>query len=94
MKNLNNLSYFLNLKITKNQQNIFISQHKYTLNIIKKTDLYNTKPLRLPLNPKQKLHNSNDPLLNNPNKYRKLIDKLLYLITIKPDIYFGIQLHS
>ncbi|GKA92745.1 RmlC-like cupins superfamily protein [Tanacetum coccineum] len=55
MKDLGELNYFLGLEVCKSSQGIFISQHKYTKELLKEGGVLNNKPYKLPMEPNLKL---------------------------------------
>ncbi|GKD93766.1 retrovirus-related pol polyprotein from transposon TNT 1-94 [Tanacetum coccineum] len=55
MKDLGELNYFLGLEICKSEQGIFISQKKYTLDLLTKARLSNAKSYKLPMDSHVKL---------------------------------------
>lgn len=94
MTNLGQLRYFLGLKIDSSSDGIFISQRKYTIDILKEHNLLNAKPLQLPLDSHLKLTPDLGDSLPNPTDYQRLLGQLIYLTVTRPDIYFSVQLLS
>lgn len=64
----------------------FITQRKYTLDLLKETGKLGCKPARMPLekNWKQKM-TENDPWVNE-GQYQRLVSKLIYIFIDRPDI--------
>lgn len=50
-----------------------------------------SKPSKVPMDQNLKLNNSDGELLDDPNSYRRLIGRLLYLTITRPDISFSIN---
>ncbi|GKD22022.1 cysteine-rich receptor-like protein kinase 8 [Tanacetum coccineum] len=94
MKDLGDLSYFLGLKVCKNDQGIFISQKKYTTDLLKENGVLNAKPYKLPIDQHVKLQADIGTPLPDPEVYRRLIGKLIYLTITRPDICYTVQLLS
>ena len=67
MKDLGNLRYFLGLEITQSKHDIFLSQRKYVMDILKDLGLLNSKPVYLSMDPNTSLTREGsllyDPLL-------------------------------
>lgn len=93
MKDLGNLRYFLGIEVDRNDQGIFISQRKYATDLISEYGMQKSEPLRLPMDPHLKLTTQGDPF-PDPNSYRRLVGKLLYLTITRLDISFTLQLLS
>ena len=55
MKDLGNLRYFLGMEITRNDYAISVSQRKYTLDLLKETDMMASKPTDTPMDSNVKL---------------------------------------
>ena len=49
MSDLGEMAYFLGMEISQMQQGIFICQQKYAVEILKKFDMQNCKPISTPL---------------------------------------------
>lgn len=94
MKDLGSVSYFLGLEVAHSEHGIFISQKKYALELLTEAEVMNNKPYKLPMDQHLKLQaNTGTPLLD-PESYRRLIGKLIYLTITGPDICYTIQLLS
>ncbi|XP_071721516.1 uncharacterized mitochondrial protein AtMg00810-like [Rutidosis leptorrhynchoides] len=94
MKDLGSLSYFLGLEVSKSAQGIFISQRKYTLDLLKEAGVINHKPYKTPLDLNSKLTADVGTPLPDPKVYRRFIGKLIYLTITRPDICYSVQLLS
>lgn len=55
------------------------------------TGVLAAKPLSTPIEPGLHLHNDNGPLFPDVECYRRLVGRLLYLTTTRPDITFAVQ---
>ncbi|GKG30576.1 cysteine-rich receptor-like protein kinase 8, partial [Tanacetum coccineum] len=73
---------------------IFISQHKYTKELLKEGGVLNNKPYKLPMEPNLKLQADVGTPLQDPEVYRRFIGKLIYLTVTRPDICYTVQLLS
>nr|GEU76596.1 retrovirus-related Pol polyprotein from transposon TNT 1-94 [Tanacetum cinerariifolium] len=55
MKDLGDLHYFLGLEVTKSEYGFFVSQKKYTLELLQEAGVMINKPYKLPMDPNLKL---------------------------------------
>ncbi|XP_020548134.1 uncharacterized protein LOC110011700 [Sesamum indicum] len=83
--------FFLGLEICRSKDGIVLSQTKYTNDIISDVGLSQAKAANTPLPAGIKLSNNEEEQMQNPQAYRKLLGRLLYLGFTRPDICHGTQ---
>lgn len=84
---------FLVIEVSSFKNKIFISQHKYALEIIEDARLLGVTPIDTPIERGLKLSDKSD-LLEDLGHYRKLIGRLIYLIVSRLDVTLSIQVLS
>ena len=94
MKYLGILSNFLGMEVTYSEDNICLSQQRYILNILTETGFLDCKPALTPIDPNSKLSlNEGDPKTDQ-GEYQRLVGKLIYLATTRPDISYTVNVLS
>ncbi|KAL0374241.1 UNVERIFIED_CONTAM: Retrovirus-related Pol polyprotein from transposon RE1 [Sesamum radiatum] len=88
IKDLGPTKYFLGLEIDRTGAG---TQHKFICDIISDTGLLSAKPALTPLPARVKLSAFDSTELADPEPYRWLVGRLLYLSFTRPDISFGAQ---
>ncbi|GKF91343.1 ribonuclease H-like domain-containing protein, partial [Tanacetum coccineum] len=94
IKDLGKLKYFLGIEVLDTPKGICLNHRKYYLELIDEFGLLAGKPSNLPMQPNISLSSEpsdTDPLLDNVTEYQKLIGKLIYLTTTRPDIAYAVS---
>ncbi|KAL0366828.1 UNVERIFIED_CONTAM: Retrovirus-related Pol polyprotein from transposon RE1 [Sesamum radiatum] len=91
IKDLGLARYFLGLQIARSASATSITQTKYVTDILQDTGLINAKAATTPLPQGIKLSATGGAVLPNPEPYRRLVGRLLYLGFTRPDISFAVQ---
>lgn len=92
MKDLGNLHYFLGLEVHRSDAGFFVSQQKYTLDLLEEYNMLQAKPLSLPFDIHLKLTPEKGDLLSEPQTYQRLLGRLIYLTITRPDITFAVHI--
>jgi hypothetical protein len=80
------LTFFLGYKIKQVEDETFISQTKYTRDILKKFGMNNVKPIKTPMGTNGHLDLDMDTTSIDQKVYCFMIEFLLYLCASRPDI--------
>ncbi|KAG6427327.1 hypothetical protein SASPL_111569 [Salvia splendens] len=82
---------FLGIEIARNSTGLFISQHKYAMDLVTDAGLLGCKPASTPMDPTKQLQSDAGEPLADPTVYRRLIGRLVYLCITRPDITFAVN---
>lgn len=91
IKDLGLLHYFLGLEVTYVPNGVMLSQHKFSIDLVKQSGIVPSKKIATPLPIHLKLQASNSPLYHDPQHYRSLVGKLNYLTHTRPDLSYAVQ---
>ncbi|KAL9231947.1 hypothetical protein vseg_007105 [Gypsophila vaccaria] len=91
IKDLGYIRYFLGLEVIRSSEGILVNQRKYVRDLISDAGMNNCSPAPFPLPRGLKLTIDDGVLLSDPEVYRKIIGKLLYLNLTRPDISYAVQ---
>jgi hypothetical protein len=91
MKDLSLMHYFLGLEVWQSPERIFLNQGKYTVEILKRFDMLEYKPMNTPMEAKLKLLVDTSSDLIDATLYRQIIGSLMYMTNTRPDICFVVN---
>ncbi|XP_039169889.1 uncharacterized mitochondrial protein AtMg00810-like [Eucalyptus grandis] len=101
IKDLGSPKHFLGIEIARSDRGISLSQRKFVMKIISEAGLSGCRPSVIPIEQNAKLtyvgydtgvsSSSDDPLLQDPSGYQRLVGKLIYLTMTRPDICYAVQ---
>ena len=94
MKDLGTLKYFLGIEVARSSSGLFLCQRKYTLDIISEAGLLGSKPADFPMVQNHKLGLASGPVLSDPESYRRLVGRLIYLAVTRPDLAYSVHILS
>ena len=94
MKDLGPLKYFLGIEVARSTSGVFLCQRKYTLDIVSETRLLGSKPVHCPIEQNHKLGLATGAVLSDPEPYRRLVGRLIYLAVTRPDLAYSVHILS
>jgi hypothetical protein len=90
MSMMGELKFFLSFQIKQLKDGTFISQTKYTNDMLKKFDMNNAKPIETPMPSNGHLDLNEEGTSIDEKVYRSMIGSLLYLCASRPDIMLSV----
>ena len=94
MKDLGPLKYFLGIEVARSSAGLFLCQRKYTMDVISETGLLGAKPSGFPIEQNHKLGLAKGEFLEDPESYRRLVGRLIYLAVTRPDLAYSVHILS
>ena len=96
MKDLGMMHYFLGIEVWQRTDEIFLSQGKYTLEILNKFGMIECKsmPILMVMDLKKMNDSSIDSGEIDPHLYRQLNGSLMYLVNTRPNICYAVNVLS
>ena len=88
IKDLGHLKYFLGMEVVRSSRGIYVSQRKYTFDLLRETEMSGCKPVETPMDPNAKLGNIIQGEVVDRGRYQRLVGKLIYLTHTRPYISF------
>ena len=90
MSLMGELKFFLGIQINQTPEGTYIHQSKYIRDLLKKFDLSECKPSKIPMHPTCILEREEVSKKVEQKVYRGMIGSLLYLTASRPDILFSV----
>lgn len=90
LRDLGDLHYFLGFEIARTSKRISMNQRKYALELLSDLGFLGCKPSTIPMELKLKLAQDERELLPAAAEYRRLIGKLIYMLTTRPDLCYAV----
>jgi hypothetical protein len=90
MSMMGELKYFLGFQVKQLQEGTFISQTKYTQDILTKFGMKDAKPIKTPMGTNGHLDHDTRGKSVDQKVYRSMIGSLLYLCASRPDIMLSV----
>ncbi|CAL5347038.1 unnamed protein product [Camellia sinensis] len=94
MKDLGLLNYFLGLEISHDPSGYFLSQAKYTSDLLARAGLTDFKTTSTLVDLQTRLTPLDGHMLSNAALYRQLVGNLVYLTVTRPDIAYAVHIVS
>jgi hypothetical protein len=88
MKYLGIMHYLLGLEVWKRQNEIFLNQGKYAVDILKRFDMMDCKAMPMPMVTNLKLLSDTSSETMDVTLYRQMIESLMYLKNTRLDTCF------
>lgn len=84
------VNYFLRLKVKRSKDDLFLSERKYILDLLKKAEIEFVKPISTPMSTAASLSHCGT-LFHQANLFRSIVGGLQYLTFTRPDISFAVN---
>lgn len=94
IKDLGDVKYFLGMEFTRSPSGVYITQSKYSKDLLRDSNMLDCVPAPTPFPPGLKFlsdDQDSSPLLDHPDQYRRLVGRLLYLNYSRPDLTYALQ---
>ena len=92
MKDLGSMHYFLGLEVWQREDEIFLSQGRYIIDILRRFGMMDCKSMTtlMTMNLKKLSSVAADSDLVDPTVYRQLAGSLMHLVNTEPNIFFAV----
>jgi len=91
VKELGDLHYFLGVEVNKVEAGLLLSQKRYILDLLKKTNMHEAKPISSPMASSSSLSAFSGDPMEDPTLYRNTVGSLQYLSFTRPDLGFAVN---
>ena len=94
MKDLGPLNYFLALEVSSSVDGYYLTQEKYTFDMISRASITNSKIVDTPIEYNCRLNSRDGESLSDANLYKQLVGSLIYLTVTRLDISYAVHVVS
>ena len=94
MKDLSPLNYFLGLEVFSSADSYYLTQSKYTSDMISRASIIDHKIVDTPIEYKCCLNSHDGESLSDATLYKQLVGILIYLTVTRPDISYVVHVVS
>ena len=94
MKDLGPLSYFLGLEVSSSSDGYYLTQAKYTSDLISRAGITDSKIVDTPIEYNNRLNTHDGEPLPDATLYRQLVGSLVYLTVTRPNISYTVHIVS
>lgn len=91
---LGTLKYFLGIEVSRSKQGLFLSQRKYTLDLLAETGNSACKLVNASIKVNHGLSIYPNQIPMNNERYHRLVGRLIYLTHTRPDISYAVSVVS
>jgi hypothetical protein len=91
VKDLGPLNFFLGIQVLKCSTGVFLSQQRYMIDILTRTNMLDAKPVGTPMASSTQLSAHEGELFSDPTLFRSTLGALQYLCITRPDISFSVN---
>lgn len=91
IKDLGNTKYFLGLELARSEGNIFVNQSKYVIDMLHDAGMTSCRLDSIPFPKNHKLNDKDGELLEDPQVFRRIVGRLLYLGFTRTDLAYVAQ---
>ncbi|GAU37106.1 hypothetical protein TSUD_278930 [Trifolium subterraneum] len=92
MTDLGKMKYFLGVEVIQSDVGIFIHQHKYAIEILKRFGMENCNNVCSPIVPGCKLDKDENGKATDATTFKQMVGCLMYLLATRPDLAYSICL--
>ncbi|XP_048599616.1 uncharacterized mitochondrial protein AtMg00810-like [Brassica napus] len=94
IKDLGELKYLLGIEMCRSKEGLFLSQRKYTLDLLNEAGDLGGRAAKTPLEEGYKVMRkgeTEDKSYEDVKHYRRMVGKLIYLTITRPDVCFAVN---
>jgi hypothetical protein len=91
VKDLGDLHFFLGVEVLKLKSGLLLSQRRYIMDLLKKTNMLEAKPITSPMSSSTVLSAFIGDPMEDPSLYRSTVGSLQYLSLTRPDLGFAVN---